>query len=155
VDYLIVVNLYKQEETKYQKRSQLCERFFCVLSLGFAYLHLRSVIVLNEVLQEMEHTNRRGFPMPFSMEVMSFNRNSPEKAGKIKIYENAVLCTNGGRAISKKKSTTSKTKKAKISQNHFINSTRNIELPSGNIEGIHIWLIRKFNGEKVVWSIHG
>ena len=112
------------------------------------------MIVLNEVLEQMEQVNRRGFAMPFSMEVVSYNAATKE-AGKIKTYENAVLCTNGGRASSSKKKISTATIRKKINQNHFINSTRNIELPSGEIQKIHIWLIRQFNGEKVVWNVHG
>jgi hypothetical protein len=111
------------------------------------------MIALNEVLNQMEQVNRRGFAMPFHIEVVSYNKETGE-AGNVKVYENAVLCTSGAR-ISIKKKVSATPQKKKISQNHFINSTRNVELPSGEVKKIHIWLIRQFNGEKVVWNIHG
>lgn len=91
--------------------------------------------------------------MPFSMEVIGYNAKTKE-AGKVKEYNNAVLCTNKVKRISPK-TTHKRLNSKKHSQNHFINSTRNIELPNGDRKRLHIWLIRQFNGEKVVWNIHG
>jgi hypothetical protein len=112
------------------------------------------MIQLSDALEQMEQVNRRGFAVPFSIEVVSYDKKR-DTAGDVKSYENAVLCTN--KVVNKvwKSTPTKKVTTTKPVQNHWRNATRNIQLPNGEVKTIHIWLIRKFNNQKVVWNING
>ncbi|TSE02379.1 hypothetical protein FOF46_30745 [Aquimarina algiphila] len=101
----------------------------------------------------MRQLDKEGNPIPFSMEVRTWN-NQNKMGGKLKVYENAVLCMPKEKEKVRDwaKVLSVKTQEVKRKNpNHFKNYTRNIELSTGEVKKINILLITKFNGLEVVY----
>lgn len=112
------------------------------------------MIELQQALTEMERKDRKGNALPFTIEFVTADLNR-DKGGEIKTLTNAVLVTPA-HWRKKRMSTGATRQEKKAGPNHFDNMTRNIrQLNDTAIVKIHIWLITKFNNEKVAWNILG
>lgn len=85
-------------------------------------------------------------PIPFDLVVWAFNRKN-KFAGREIIYTDAELMQQ---ANPNKISKIFKLQESK-DPNHFLNRTRNIKLPNGEVKTIHIIFIKSFNGKTVVY----
>ena len=108
---------------------------------------MENLIFLNEVLNQMRALKDEK-QTPFSLEWRTFNSKN-KMGGKLKLVSNAILCM----ALPKKeKSKNPKSiNRIKKNPNHWVNRTRNIETPGGDIVKVHIDLITKFNGKRVIF----
>ncbi len=114
---------------------------------------MKNIILLSKVLETMRQLDEEGNPMPFSMEVRTWN-NQNKMGGKLKIYDHAFLCMAKEKTKVRDwvKVLSVKTKEVKRKRpNHYKNYTRNIELSTGEVKKINILLITKFNGLEVVY----
>lgn len=112
-----------------------------------------NVIELKDVLNLMHSCDSRGNPYPFDIEYISLDMTR-DKGGDIVKHSNAVLLVKPDKRINASQRVADIVKKRKDA-NHHLNLTRNIKLANGEIRKIHPHLIRKFNDQKVVWSITG
>lgn len=106
------------------------------------------IIRLKDALLQMEHRDKQGNPVPFAVSFVTCDRRLGT-GGKLIAYENAVLSRNCKRIAPILTGRTA----AKHSRlpHHWKNKTRNITTPgSDKIRKIHICLITRFNGKKVV-----
>lgn len=103
---------------------------------------MKKTLFLKEVLMKMKALDSYKNPIPFSLKVRQYNRQS-RSGGKIKYYENVTYLTPS--PLSKREG------KDTRNPNHWKNRTRNIKLQSGEIQKIHILFIIEFNGKKVVY----
>lgn len=113
----------------------------------------KDVITLEEVLQEMERTDRHGNPIPFSIVWLSYNEQK-NTGGEYLSFDSAIYPkVKGIRAV--------KAKPGRHAQpgriiNQFKNAIRNIqEYGTEQLYAAHIWSIAIFNQRRVVWYIHG
>ena len=107
-------------------------------------------IRLCEVLAQMYQIDDTGHPMKFQMRFVTANRNLGT-GGEIIEIDNGhkVVGKRGGEVIVDKRKVYSDVPKLSRDPHHWINSTRNIILPNGQIRKVHIRLIIEFNHQKV------
>lgn len=109
---------------------------------------------MGEVLATMDKKDRKGNPIPFSVEFVTADLQR-DKGGEVITLANAVMVTPSYWR-KKRKALVYTGVTPKKGQNHFENMTRNIrQLNDTVFVKLHIWLITKFNGENVVWKILG
>lgn len=116
-------------------------------------------ITLAEVLQTMENVTANGKPVPFSIECISCDE-AKDDGGDLMKFDKATLAfvsKTGTRQFqhSRRLAELEKLDKQGKAPNHVKNGTINIKNESGSITKLHIWLITKFNGNKVIWHQHG
>lgn len=113
------------------------------------------LISLAEVLRQMEASDSKGQPIPFSITYQKYNKRT-KQGGDLVSINNAVL-TKTNKTYTKFINTSAKplyTPQAKA-PNHFANATRNIrEVGTMDITKIHIYLIYIFNEQEVVMNIY-
>lgn len=109
-------------------------------------------MILKNVLQQMRAVDSKGNPIPFNVEVRTWNKQN-KMGGKLKIYNQAILCFHQEKKVKdwEKYLQVKHEEKARKNPNHFEHYTRNIELPTGEVKKINILLITKFNGIEVVY----
>jgi hypothetical protein len=99
------------------------------------------LIALADVMKLMRKVDGKGIPVPFSLEVCTYNRFTREGGERLKM-DNVILYQQK----HVKKPVTDRTK----FPNHHDNGTRNVMfVSSGQIRKIHVRLIEKFNGKAV------
>jgi len=101
------------------------------------------LIALSDVLQQMNKVDPKGMPIPFDLEVCTYNRF--QKKGGERLSLKQVI-------IHKQKHVKKPVKDKTKIPNHYENSTRNVMIvSSGEIRKIHIRLIERFNGKAVFY----
>lgn len=103
-----------------------------------------NVISLKEALQVFLLRDNNGLFKPFNMQYRTFNSTS-KKGGKLVDYNNVKYLPN---AKTDQQPDQGKTVRP---PNHFVNRTRNIELPNGDIKSIKIDFIISINNKKVIY----
>jgi hypothetical protein len=108
------------------------------------------MIRLGEVLRQMDLFGNDGIPLSFQIKFVTANRNQHTGGEIIEIKEGRkCVGKKNGKIIFDKRVVTPEIQKINKDPHHWINSTRNILLPNGQIRKIHIRLIIEFNGQKV------
>ena len=111
-------------------------------------------IRLGDVLDRMDQTGQDGKPVPFQIKFVTANRKLG-KGGDVVDLPNARKCVGKrqGKVIFDKREKMIGSSHDKISKNprHWVNSTRNLLLPNGQIRKVHIRLIIEFNNLKVCY----
>jgi len=109
------------------------------------------MITLSNALKVMEQLGPSLRPVPFSITFVTADKRR-DKGGEWLSIDHAVLSRNvrkkrHGKVLPKQKSS------ALGTQNHFANATRNVLCAkSGNTFKVHIYLIKKINGQEVAWN---
>ncbi len=114
---------------------------------------MKKTILLKNVMLAMRQTDAHGNAIPFSIQYRTWNKQN-KMGGKLKVYENAVLCfrLEKNKTLNWEKALKVQTKQiAKKNPNHYQHYTKNIELANGEIKKINILLITEFNGMEVVY----
>ena len=108
-------------------------------------------IFLRQVLEKMNEKDKLNKPIPFSIEVRTFNSNN-KTGGELKVYKDAVLLLkeSNGQVFNPMEHSYRQIRERR-NPNHWDNRTRNIELKSGFIRKIKILYITKFNDMDVVY----
>jgi hypothetical protein len=108
-------------------------------------------IRLTEVLDHMERLDGNMRPVPFLIKFVTANRKKRTGGEVIEIDKAIKVIGKGkdGKEIIdlRPNELPSKSKDPR----HWINATRNLLLPNGQIRKIHIRLIIEFNGRKVCY----
>lgn len=100
---------------------------------------------LSEVLTEMKKLTPQKKPVPFSVEVRTYNRYN-KSGGKLVKYNDAEYMNPPKNKGAVRLSDTTPFKNPQ----HFKNRTRNIKV-DGDIKKINILFITRFNGRTVVY----
>lgn len=115
---------------------------------------MNKTIFLKEVLEIMDKRLPNGNYIPFDIVVREFSRNN-KTGGKIKYYNDAKKLGFEKTSSSKKTRNITlevfQTERNSKNPNHFENSTRNIELATGEKKKINIQFIIKFNNLEVIY----
>ena len=113
---------------------------------------MSSSISLSECLDVINVKDKEGNSFPFNIDVWTLNRFS-KSGGDLRRYKDVKLLARTKQTVNEEslKISASILPKPKKKANHFLNRTRNIELPNGAIKKIHIRLIDNINGKKVVF----
>lgn len=109
-------------------------------------------IFLRQAIELIERANDKGEPIPFDIEVRTFNKYN-SSGGSYKIYKNVTLLVGEklkGKAFIQVEHFFRK-EKARKNPNHWDNATRNIQVKPGVVRKIHIRYIIKINGLEVVY----
>lgn len=112
---------------------------------------LASMISLRDVLLMMEAEDEQGYQIPFSLRFVTYDKQK-QTGGEIIDAKKAVLLKSGKKDFERKTGIRNKEDPDQIKKkpNHFKNRTRNIMLlPSKQIRKVHIYLITRFNDERV------
>ncbi len=117
------------------------------------------MIELRTALAEMERLDRRGNLIDFKIDFVTAD-DQKQTGGVIMVFEKATLCfpnKSGTRKFNPKRMLERQEHAMKIGKapEHVKNGTINIQTEGGVLTKCSIWLIRYFNGEKVVLNIHG
>ena len=111
-------------------------------------------IRLGQALDLMDQVDEHGKPVPFQIKFVTANRKLG-KGGDIVELPVARKCIGKrqGKVIFDKREKMIGSSHDKISKNprHWVNSTRNLLLPNGQIRKVHIRLIIEFNNLKVCY----
>jgi hypothetical protein len=108
-------------------------------------------IRLREVVNEMDRLDGEGRSVPFDIKFVSSDRKRGTGGDIIEI-KGARKCygTTDGGLVSDTPNRSGSGKPGETKNpNHFVNQTRNLLLPNGQIRKVHIRLIIAFNGKKV------
>lgn len=109
-------------------------------------------IFLRQVLEVIKKTDANGDAVPFDIEVRTFNRHN-KMGGVLKKYERAKLLV--GKKMKGKPFIDAehfyRPVRDRKNPNHYENTTRNIELPSGHIRKFNFRLVTKFNNLEVIY----
>jgi hypothetical protein len=108
---------------------------------------VEETIDLVDVIKEMEETT-----YPFSITFTT--ANPKQKTGGKNITINQALLSKPNQTTTQNAPTITEKElpHKKYAPNHFKNRTRNIRIiPGSEIRKVHIYLIRRFNGKKVIW----
>lgn len=115
----------------------------------------KEIITLQEVLEEMERTDGKGNPLPFSLTWISCNHQR-KTAGEFFSLESAIKPSTKGIRRVKSKLNKDVPERKKRMVDHFKNATRNIEENgTGQIRTVSIWDLLIFNNRRIVWYVHG
>lgn len=111
-------------------------------------------IRLGQALDQMDQVDENGKPVPFQIKFVTANRQS-KSGGEIVELKSAVKCDgqrNGQMVVDhREKPASSSGKPTPKDPNHWVNATRNILLPNGQIRKIHLRLIIEFCHKKVCY----
>lgn len=110
------------------------------------------VIFLKEALKIISARDCNNKPLPFSLCYRTFNSQT-KKGGKLVRLAGVknLPDKNENSNPSLSFDAVFSLDKSSKNPNHFINRTRNIELPSGDIKTIRIDFITEINGSKVIY----
>lgn len=107
-------------------------------------------IRLSEVFEQMDQLDDTGHPVKFQMRFVTANRKEGTGGEIIEIKDGRKgVGKRGGEIVFDKRKVYSDVPKLSRDPHHWINSTRNLILPNGQIRKVHIRLIIEFNGQKV------
>ena len=113
---------------------------------------MNNYIFLRQVLELMAKKDAAGNPLPFDVEVRTFNANN-KMGGVLKCYKDVKLLT--GKKLKGKPFIEAehfyRVGKDRRNPNHWRNCTRNIELQNGQKKKVKFRYITKFNGLEVVY----
>jgi hypothetical protein len=117
------------------------------------------VIELRTVLAQMEQLDRAGNLIPFKIDFVTADEQK-QIGGDIMVFDKATLCfpnKSGTRKFNPKRMLEKQELAIKVGKapDHVKNGTINILTDGKVLTKVSIWLIRYFNGEKVVLNIHG
>lgn len=110
-------------------------------------------LFLQDVLKAMDMKDENGYAVPFDIAVREFSAQN-KTGGKYRVYNDARLLIAKPKTAPGEKDPALlllRPEKARKNPNHFVNSSRNIELPNGEIKKINIRFIIKFNNQNVVY----
>jgi hypothetical protein len=116
--------------------------YHCIMKSGW--------IRLGECLEQMEQLDEFGKPKKFQMRFVTANRNLGT-GGEIIEIEDGRKCVGkrNGSVVHDTRKAYAEVPALSKDPHHWINSTRNILLPNGQIRKVHIRLIIEFNHQKV------
>ena len=101
-------------------------------------------IILSEALKIFNLRDANQMFVPFDLEYRTFNEQT-KQGGKLKAY-------HGVKYLPQAKETETNASDLSVkSPNHYINRTRNIELPNGELKKIRIDFIISINNTKVIY----
>ena len=103
------------------------------------------MISRRQALFEMRRKDEKGKLVPFSVWLVLCNRIK-NTGGQLVTYKDLTLPKSEAFAISKTDRTNPRTK----SPDHMRNGTINFLFPSGEFRKVHVGLITRFNGMKVI-----
>jgi len=108
------------------------------------------MIRLLNVLEQMDQFDGAGMPVKFDIKFVTADRIR-KTGGEIIEIKQGCKCVGKkkGKVIFDTRLAPTDIPKSPKDPNHWINQTRNILLPNGQIRKIHIRLIIEFNGQKV------
>jgi len=107
-------------------------------------------IRLSEALAQMDQVDETGKPRKFQMRFVTANRKEGTGGEIIEIKDgHKIVGKRDGEVVIDKRKVYSDVPKLSRDPHHWINSTRNIILPNGQIRKVHIRLIIEFNNQKV------
>lgn len=93
----------------------------------------------------MDKIDHKGIPSPFSITFVTANRKKGT-GGEFRTYSGCILSKNNMELpLHQRSSTFTKAPR------HFENATRNIQTPEGDIIKVHIRLIKRVNGQDIIW----
>jgi hypothetical protein len=121
----------------------MIEKYYCFMKVQY--------IRLADVLQQMERLDEKGMPCMFDMKFVTANRQQCT-GGEIIEIKGGRKCVGkrGDKVIFDTRPSTQGEPTGKSRDpRHWVNSTRNILLPNGQIRKVHIRLIIEFNACKV------
>lgn len=110
------------------------------------------VIFLKEALKVFSLRDANEKPIPFHLTYRTYN-SKMATGGKLKVFENVVYLpsANPSAIPSLHPSAVFAPDKIQRNPNHFDNRTRNIELPTGEINKIRIDFMIAINGQKIIY----
>lgn len=110
-------------------------------------------IRLWDVLEQMDRFDNQGKSVKFQVKFVTANRDHGTGGEIIEIKDGRKCSgkTKSGEPIFQKAKTVPVKDSVSRNPNHWVNSTRNILLPNGQIRKVHIRLIIEFNHQKVCY----
>lgn len=129
-----------------------CVLYFNVYPKYHCFMN-SNYIRLWDVLEQMDRFNIMGKPIKFQIRFVTANRDHGTGGEIIEIKDGRKCSgkTKSGEPIFQKTKTVSVKDSVTRNPNHWVNSTRNILLPNGQIRKVHIRLIIEFNHQKVCY----
>lgn len=106
------------------------------------------MIRLNDALKLMDHLDHRGNPIPFDLLVLTADRKR-DSGGDWKELKGCILAKHNKKLPLHTRRVDGFGGSRK--PNHYQNATRNIQSPDGSITKVHIRLIKKYNGQTILW----
>lgn len=106
---------------------------------------MKTISLIN-VLQRMDELDHNSNPIMFNIKFVTADKKRMS-GGEIIEIKYAKKCIG----IRNNEAVFDTGNKKRKKPNHYINSTRNILCPNGQIRKIHIRLITEFNGQKVIY----
>jgi len=106
------------------------------------------MIRLNDALKLMDRLDHNGQPIPFSILALSADRKR-HTGGKWIELNGCILAKHNSNLPLHARRVDGGGGSRKPS--HYENATRNIQSPDGSITKVHIRLIKKFNGQTILW----
>lgn len=99
----------------------------------------------------MDRLDADGKPASFDVKfvTMDLKRGTGGEIIEVKGVRKTVGKRNGVAVMDTRERQTPAEERERRNPNHFLNSTRNILLPNGELRKLHIRLIIEFNGKKV------
>ena len=111
-------------------------------------------IRLGQALEVMDQVDENGKAVPFQIKFVTANRGLLT-GGEIVELKHAWKCVGkrNGKPVfdQRKKSSLGSNDQIPKDPRHWVNSTRNLLLPNGQIRKVHIRLIIEFNDKKVCY----
>ena len=114
---------------------------------------MKGCINLKQALQIIETKDKDGFPIPFDVSFRTLNRNS-KSGGALRNYNSVSILTRREKQRLSEKQIVQNLQLASSTRrnpNHWVNRTRNLQKPNGEIFKINIRLIDSINNQKVVY----
>jgi hypothetical protein len=114
---------------------------------------MEGCINLKQALQIIETKDVEGFPISFNLEFRTLNRNS-KTGGALRSYTSVSVLTSREKQVFSDKEIVKNLQLANRTRrnpNHFLNRTRNLQKPNGEIFKVNIRLIDSINNQKVVY----